>query len=771
MANHSAAIARGIAQQQAGNVAAAADVYRQILEHDPSCADAWHLLGLALHQQGDSLAAVEPIHRAIALLPRFAMFRNNLGSVLMKLDRRDEAIASFRRAAELDPQSVAAWRNVASAAKATGDVDGALNAYEHLLALDANQPEAHYSVGQLYLQQRRPQQAVASFRAVLQQRPEQLGALLSLAVACWEAGLVSESIEHYEQLLARSPQEIHALVNLANIRQLQGDLNESVRLYRRAIEVNPQMTMAWSNLGVALSSQGQTAAAIDALRQAVRLDATLAEAWFNLGNALVGDDPAEALSCFLQVLQLSPANEAALAGAVHQAQIICDWRQLPELVERLRVVVQQPLDPRATTTASPFAFLTIDPPSTSAEQRHCAERWITRRLAVDTRLRQTFTHRRATTRPDRLKIGYLSADYQTHATAHLIAELFEQHDSRRFEIAAYSYGPADDGEMRRRLIASCARFVDLRELSFAAASQRIYNDGVDILVDLKGYTGGCRPEILAPRPAPVQVNYLGYPGTMGASFIDYIVVDDFIVPADQQAHYAEQVVYLPGCYQVNDRQRPFPPVTLTRRELGLPPTGFVFGALNNNYKITPEAFVVWLRLLREVPGSVLWLLAGNRQAAANLRAAAEQSGIDPARLIFAPRCSIAEHLARHHAIDLFLDTFPVNGHTTTSDALWMGCPVVTRSGETFISRVAGSLLTAIGLPEFVTNNWPDYESLALSLARDPAQLKPLRERLAAARNSCGLFDAARFARHIEAAYDAMWQRHLAGAPGSIRIAE
>ena len=315
-------------------------------------------------------------------------------------------------------------------------------------------------------------------------------------------------------------------------------------------------------------------------------------------------------------------------------------------------------------------------------------------------------------------IAYLSADFHEHATAWLIAELFEKHDHGRFAIYGYSYGPRDDSPLRRRLACALDRFVDVRDLSYAEAARRIAADEVDILVDLKGYTQDARSEIVAFRPAPLQVSYLGYPGTLGAEFMDYILVDDFVVPPEQQPFFTEKLVHLPGCYQVNDSRREIAPRTPSRAECGLPEEGLVFCCFNNSYKITPQVFGVWMELLQAVPGSVLWLLEGNRFMPANLRREAEGRGVAAERLVFAPRKPLPEHLARHRLAALFLDTFPVNAHTTASDALWAGCPVLTLAGETFVSRVAGSLVRSVGLPELITASLEDYRATALRLARE-----------------------------------------------------
>jgi predicted O-linked N-acetylglucosamine transferase (SPINDLY family) len=367
-------------------------------------------------------------------------------------------------------------------------------------------------------------------------------------------------------------------------------------------------------------------------------------------------------------------------------------------------------------------------------------------------------------RHEKTRIAYLSANFHEHAVAYLAAGLFEAHDRQRFEITAVSFGPAAQGGIRDRLERAFDRFVDVGGDSDEEVAQMLAAAEVDIAVDLTGHTADSRTGILAHRPAPVQVNFLGYPGTLGAEYIDYIIADRFVIPPGEDAFYSERVVRLPDSYQVNDAKRRIAEGTPSRADAGLPETGFVFCCFNNNFKITPEIFDVWMRLLSQVDGSVLWLLEDTATAAANLRSEALRRGVDAERLVFAPRRAQDEHLARHRLADLFVDTLPYNAHTTASDALWAGLPLVTCMGSTFAGRVAGSLLHAAGLPELATRSLDEYETLALRLATTPPLLAAIRARLAEHRATCPQFDTDRFRRHLEAAYTTMLERHLAGLP-------
>jgi protein O-GlcNAc transferase len=451
----------------------------------------------------------------------------------------------------------------------------------------------------------------------------------------------------------------------------------------------------------------------------------------------------------------------AAAALVHELQQTCLWDDLPTLARGVIESVEAAEAQGSVAGVSPFGFVVLPIVTTAQQQLHCARQWAARQLkpAIKSQMPPRPSGSRS-----KLKIGYLSADYHYHATAMLVAELFEKHDRRRFDIIGYSYGRPDDSPLRRRLERGLDQFVDLRAMSHTEAARRIAADQIDILVDLKGYTVDSRTQILADRPAPIQVNYLGFPGTMGAPFIDYILVDEFIVPSNQQPYYTERLVHLPGCYQVNDSRREIAPSTPSRRECGLPDGSFVFCSFNNNYKITPEMFDVWTRLLQAIPRSVLWLLESNPTAAANLRREAATRGVPPQRLVFAQRLRLEEHLARHRLADLFLDTFPVNAHTTASEALWSGCPLVTLAGETLVSRVAGSLLRALDMPELITTSFDQYEQVARQLASDTNRLAELRQRLAINRTTAALFDGKRFTLGLEQAYETMWATYIAGQP-------
>ena len=519
------------------------------------------------------------------------------------------------------------------------------------------------------------------------------------------------------------------------------------------------------NTGPALDEAGR------AFRRAAELDPGFFEPRFNLGLlSTIHGRHDEAARWYGEALGLEPGHAACAASLLEAQQHVCDWSRFDELCERRRASARS--ESAEEPLPAPFGLLSI--PATLEEQLACARaysRGIAARAAREAAgaplPRVPAAAVRAPTR--RLRVGYLSADFHEHVTAHVMVDVFELHDRRRFEMVAYSYGPDDGSAIRGRLARAFDRFVDLRRFSNAAAAAAIREQGTDILIDLKGHTLGARTEIVAMRPAPVQVSYLGYPATMGADFIDYIVTDRFVLPLRDLRWYAEKPVYLPGSYYPSDRGRPIAEAP-ARRELGLPEAAVLFCCFNQAYKITPPVFAAWMRLLRDVPQSVLWLLEMDRAASENLRAAAQRAGVDPARLVFAAKTGPAEYLRRLRAADLFLDTAPYNAHTTASDALWVGLPVVTWAGATLPARVAASQLHAIGLPELSAESLEAYETLARRLALAPAELAAVRARLAHNRDRTALFDTPRYVRNLEAAFEAMWDRYLAGAPpGAIEV--
>lgn len=561
--------------------------------------------------------------------------------------------------------------------------------------------------------------AETALREEVRDHPEVVNAHNALGVALARQGKHAEALAVFQAVLLREPNSEEANNNVANVLSELGRDEEALPYLRSVVRINPQHADAQYNLGTVLQSLGRHEEAVDAFESALRG---------------------------------APGNSYALGYLTWNELAICRWRELPARIEDLRRRIGE------NAAAAPFVVVAL--PVTLAEQRACSELHVRNTLPpVPAPLSQGTRQRRG-----RLRLAYLSADFHEHATAYLAVRLFELHDRSQFETLGVSYGRPEASPMRRRLEQAFDAFIDVRTQSDREVAELLREREIDVAVDLKGHTTGARLGILAYRPAPVQVTYLGFPATTGAPFIDYVLADRFVIPEGERGAYTEKVVYLPDCYQVNDSTRAIGAGQTDRAALGLPPHGFVFCCFNNSYKIRPAVFAVWMRLLAAVPDSVLWLLADNAGATRNLRDAAASSGIEPRRLVFAARAPHGEHLARQRMADLFLDTAPYNAHTTASDALWAGLPVLTIDGATFAGRVAGSLLRAIGLPELVCRSLEEYERLALRLARDPVLLGNYRSRLHGNRDIFPLFDTDRFRRHIESAYRTMWHRQENALP-------
>lgn len=544
----------------------------------------------------------------------------------------------------------------------------------------------------------------------------------------------------------------HNALGVALVNQSRHD--EALAAFLAAVELDPRHAEAHNNAANALSALDRGAEAIRHFERAVEANPDLADAHYNLGlsyQALQRHE--EAIPGLTRALAAAPRMHYALSGLVWSEISICRWQDAVPHVAALRAQVRE-----GRIASAPFTLVGVSP--SPAEQRQCAELYV--RDKVPDALEPLW--RGARYRRPRVRLAYLSGDFHEHATAKLAARLFELHDRAHFELIGISYGPDDGSPTRRRLAAAFDRFVDVRRQGDFEVARLLSDSEVGIAVDLKGHTPSARPRILAYRPAPLQVSYLGFPGTMGAPFIDYLLADRIVIPAGEEHFYTEQVVHLPDSYQVNDATRAIAQRTPPRAEVQLPDNAFVFCCFNSNYKITPEVFEVWMRLLGKVPDSVLWLLEDNAGARRNLHASAGARGINPARLVFAPRVDHAEHLARQRLADLFVDTLPCNAHTTASDALWAGLPVLTCTGSTFAGRVATSLLAAVGLPELATRTLAEYEALAVKLSVDRGLLAAYRARLAGNRHTHPLFDTDRFRRRLESAYLRMWQTHLRGEP-------
>ena len=781
----------GVAQFVLRNFIAAENLFRDALMQGALHGQLYMRLGMALASQGKLADAVAALREAAVRSPDIPDVHLNLGNILAERGEAEEALACFERVLAQQPRHPAAHFNIGSVHRSAGRLEAAEASFSRALVLAPNDADTHNNLGLVYERQGQPDKAASCYRQALALKPDHIHALSNLGNVLRELGLLEEAAASCEKALALRPDFSDALVNLGNVRAVQsrpeeaqalyeralrihpanadalrnlgallraqGRMKEALVCYRKGLEANPGQAELHHDLGTALRDSGDIDAAIAAYQKAITIDPLAVHTYYNLAETLkVPGRFDEAIAQYERALALKPDYTRALNGLVYLRQHVCDWNGIDLLWERLRLGgIGKP-----GSGVSPLSVLYM--PFSAAEQLACSREWARSNLgpliAARSGLRMDAPPR---TPHARLRIGYLSWDFHQHATSYLVAELFELHDRNRFEVFAYSYGPDDSSAIRARIRDGFEHFTDVAGESFIEIAQRIRRDGIDVLVDLKGYTLGSRPQILALQPAPIQVNWLGFPGSMGTECVDYILADPFIIPEGAERHYAEKVVRLPDCYQVNDRKREISAVTPSREECGLPAAGVVFCSFNQTAKILPDVFARWMRILKAVPGSVLWLLETNRWASANLRRAATEQGVAAERLVFATRKPLPEHLARYRIADLSLDTYPYTSHTTASDALWAGCPLVTRAGETFASRVAGSILINAGMRELVTDSAASWERRVLELATAPDKLANLRRTLDRTRDTLPLFDTPRLVRNLESAYVDMFHAHLA----------
>jgi protein O-GlcNAc transferase len=802
-----------------GRLSEAEALYRSVLARRPEHFEASYLLGTLKLQQGQALQALPLIETAVKIKPFAPEALTSLGAVLAGLGRAAEALKAYERLVKLRPgdpdalfnrgamltslgrhaealasydQALAIRRdhlpslfNKANALVALGQFERARAAYDALLAIAPNHVDALADRGNVLARLGRGAEALASFDKALAISPAHINALSNRGNVLNEAGRYEDALAMYDRALAVDPRHLPSLNNRGNVLvELQrpdeaiasfdralalrsGDpellFNRACALERlhrfddaladldRSLAARPDSAKALNNRGNILAALRRPEDAIASYDRALALEPDRAETLHNRGNVFTTlGRHAQAIADYQRAFALDPQHPHAFDSLAFAQLSVCNWEEVARLAPHAEAGLRGDAGPeslvyplyyfgnQAYQLAAARAYLKVNCPPVRAP--------LPARIARE---------------PDKLRIAYLSSDFRFHPVATAIVELLERHDRTRFEILGVSFGRDDASEIRARIVRAFDRFHDVAEMDDRAVAELLRRHDVHVAVDLNGITRGSRPGVLAHRGAPIQVAYLGYPGTTGADFIDYILADATVLPLDQQPLFAETVVHLPDCYHPNDTTRSLPPAP-GREQAGLPEGAFVFCCFNQSHKISAASFDVWMRLLARIDGSVLWLSHMNACAMDNLRRAAAERGIDPARVIFAPRLDrIEDHLARHRHADLFLDTLPYNAHSTAIDALWAGLPVVTCLGSAFPGRVGASLLAAAGLPELVTGTLEDYEALAAKLAGDVSLRHAIRGRLEENRAS-PLFDMDRLCRHIEAAYRTMWDIHSRG---------
>jgi predicted O-linked N-acetylglucosamine transferase (SPINDLY family) len=609
-----------------------------------------------------------------------------------------------------------------------------------------------YNMGIIHSLEGKHRLAIEAYDLALKLKPDYVEAFINKGAIYNEIEDYVLALEALDSAIKLNKNYYEAYSNKANALYELKRYDEAISLYDKALILNPEYAEGWSNKGVALYELKRYEEAIAHYDKALILNPEYAEGWSNKGMALHQlKRHDETIEHYDKALSLKHDIDWIYGDLLHAKMKICSWSGW---AESLGIISKKVM--ANEKVSQPFSLLALN--DDLILHKKSAEIYVQSKYPSSAVL-GPIPKRSAN---KKIRVAYFSADFYNHATGYLMAELFELHDKSQFELLGFSFGSTANDEMRQRLEKSFDQFIEVSDKSEIEIAQLSRGLNIDIAIDLKGFTKDARPGLFANRAAPIQVSYLGYPGTMGADYIDYIIADKVLIPIESQKYYSEKVVYLPNSYQVNDRKRLISDGQFTREELGLPENAFVFCCFNNNFKILPETFASWMRILKAAEGSVLWLFEDNKWARESLKREARRHGVDDARLIFANKMSLGHHLARHRQADLFLDTLPYNAHTTTSDALWVGLPVLTLMGQSFASRVAASLLNAIELPELVTNTQEEYEALAVQLCKNPKKLAEIKLRLDNNRLTSPLFDTPLFTKNIEAAYIQMYERYHKG---------
>ncbi len=795
-------LAAALAHHRAGRAAEAEATYRALIAAQPDHADALNLLGVLRLQAGAAAEAEALIERAVTARPEVADYRNNHGEALRTLGRLDEAEHAFRAALERDPRQANPLNNLGMVALARGQHEAARDCFAGATALNDRPARFHANLGRALLECGDAKAAAGALSSACARAPDQADLHRLCGVAFHKARRPDRALESLRQAAELAPGHAATHSQIGLVLHGQGDLEGAITAFRDALAIDSELAEAANNLGVALADSGAPDKAIEAYRQA--LDSTPdpgdthnnlamalqklgllsdAESHFDLALKDAPDRPdilnnygnlkieqgrvADGLSFYERALAIDPAHDDAFVNLLARPNLICDWTRrsklLPELTARVADIKGQ------SGRASSLIPLTFTLPYFSDDNalisdicRLVGEHFET--MAGPPVIRETSRDND----PDRrLRIGYLSPDFGDHPISHVTLPIYRLHDRTSVKVICYATldRSAAGGPYLDEIKDSADHFIDLSRASFRDAARRIADDRIDILIDMTGYMRHSRPQVLALRPAPLQLYWQGHTGSLGGSLVDYVIGDAVVMPADEEHYYTEKIIRLPDTFSSADRH-PISDTPGSRADYGLPENAIVFCAFNNPLKIEPGVFAAWMRILAAVPDSVLWLSrTGDPTAGENLKAAAEAAGIGAERLVFATRVPDKRvHLARHVLADLFLDTFHFNASTTALDALWAGLPTLTRRGNNAYSRLCASYLHAVGLPDLIAENTEDYVARAIELARDTDARRTLKAKLWKQRETAPLFDAARFTRHLEAAYRQIWHRHVAGKP-------
>ncbi|MDB2414490.1 tetratricopeptide repeat protein [Rickettsiales bacterium] len=598
-------------------------------------------------------------------------------------------------------------------------------------------------------------------KRIIEQFPDDVNALYLAGMSYFQMQEFKLSCVYLNRALQIIPNHSDAYFFLGNSFYALGMYKEAEIAFRNCININPDNSSAHNCLGVALDQQDMLFEAIESYKNAIDISPKFASAYYNLANAFRDTSQMrEAIKNYEYAVMLAPDNVNAMACYLHQLQHTCQWDQYEEISKLVDQQTNQYIQNDFITGETPF--IAISRNMDDEINFKIAKSWA---MPIEKQAKESgikFDHLRNKTKDKKLTIGYISKDFQDRPTAHLMLGVFREHNLNEYNIIAYSYGEDNSGNYRQEIKDNCSKFVDISNLTDQQAAQLIYDDKVDILIDLQGYMLAGRLAIAALRPAPIQISYLGFPGTIGADFFDYIITDPIVTPESQEPYFSEKFLYMPGCYQANDNQQHISDIEFSRSVFDLPEDAFIFCSFNQAMKIERIMFDKWMEILKAVPNSVLWLWHSGVLAAENIKKEAEKAGVDPSRIIFTNRLPKDQHLARIKLADLALDTRICGGHTTTSDALWAGVPVLTLQGKHFASRVCSSLLENIGLRKMITTDIDDYVAKAVELGNNPNKVKELKNTISENRLSTSLFDTSKFTANLEKSYKIIWDNYVDG---------
>lgn len=734
---------------QSGQFDEAEQIYRNILKCLPDHTGAQALLGNILVQSNRNLESLNLLESSLKKDPKQFWTHNTLGVAYLNIQQYDKALTCFDRAINLNPEYADAYFNQAKTFRAQQRYQDAIDSYSKCITINPEYAEAYSNRGTIYLDDLSEiDKALADYQLFIKLRPNVWYGYYNIANALKEKNRYEEALTNYNCSLDFNSELPEIYNNRGTAYNSLRKYQEAIADYNYALKLKPNYPEVYNNLGNLFSDLKLNDKALSYFNRALELRPNYPELLNNRGvfyNDLKRYEDASV--DFEHAYQSKPQIKYLLGHLIHANMHLCEWSKYLDYVELLVIKTDN-----QEKVCNPFPLMAIF--ADAGLLKKSAEVYVNDKYPKNnslSKLQNYLTHQK-------IRIGYFSADFYNHATMHLISELFEQHDRNKFELYGFSFGINPEDEWTDRVKLNFDKFINVSEMSDKDVAIIARELEIDIAVDLKGFTQDHRAGIFSYGAAPIQINYLGYPGTMGASYMDYIIADRFLIPQEKQECYSEKVIYLPYCYQVNMKNRSISDRNFTREEMGLPSNSFVFCSFNNNYKITPEIFDVWMRILLSVENSVLWLFKTNDSAAKNLKNEAVLRGVDPNRLIFASFVPIAEHLKRIQLADLFLDTYPYNAHTTASDALRVGLPIVTMTGESFASRVAGSLLETVGLSELITTSLTDYEYLSIELATNAEKIQRIKNKLINNLSQTSLYDSKLFTSHLESAYEEVYER-------------